>query len=51
MLTGDLCFADLAAAFLERVLLKKIDPTTSKGMAQLAKSLNGVDGSGGIGLY
>jgi hypothetical protein len=51
ILTGDVCTVDLATVFLNRVLLKKIDPTTSKGMAQLAKSLNGVDGSGGVGLY
>jgi hypothetical protein len=51
MLTGDVCFADLATLFLDRVLLKKIDPGTSAGMARLAKSLNGVAGSGGVGLY
>jgi hypothetical protein len=51
ILTGDVCYADLATAFLQRVLLKKMDPSTSTGMAKLAKSLNGVDGSGGVGLY
>jgi hypothetical protein len=51
ILTGDVCSADLATAFLQRVLLKKMDLNTSKGMAKLAKSLNGVDGSGGVGFY
>jgi hypothetical protein len=51
ILTADVCFADLATAFLKLVLVKKIDPTTSKGMATLASKLNGVDGSGGVGLF
>jgi hypothetical protein len=51
ILTGEVCSADLATAFLTLVLVKKIDPTTSKGMAKLAKKLNGVSGSGLVGLY
>jgi hypothetical protein len=51
ILTSDLCYADLATVFLKRVLLDKIDPTTSAGMAKLTKALNGMDGSGGVGLY
>jgi hypothetical protein len=51
ILTGEVCTADLATAFLKLVLIKKIDPTTRKGMAKLAKKLNGVIGSGLVGLY
>ena len=51
ILTGEVCTADLATAFLELVLVKKIDPTTPKGMATVAKKLNGVSGSGLVGLF
>lgn len=51
IMTGDLCSADLATAFLRLVLIKKLDPTTSRGMVKIAKLLNGVRGSGGVGLY
>lgn len=51
ILTAEVCQADLATAFLRLVLVKKIDPTTAKGMATIAKKLNGVDLSGGVKLY
>lgn len=51
MLTGMVCTADLASVFLDLVLIKKLDPTSSKGMLELAKRLNGVSGSGIVGLY
>lgn len=51
ILTGDVCSVDLATVFLELVLIKKIDPTTNRGMGKLAKRLNGVSGSGLVGLY
>jgi len=51
ILTGDVCTVDLATIFLRLVLVKKIDPSTPKGMAKIAKLLNGVDGSGGVGLF
>jgi hypothetical protein len=51
ILTGEVCYADLATAFLKLILVTKVDPTTAKGMAKLAKSLNGESGSGGVGLF
>lgn len=51
IMTSDVCSADLATEFLGLVLLKKLDPTTPKGMANIAKLLNGVSGSGGVGFY
>jgi len=51
ILTGDVCYIDMATNFLELVLIKKLDPTTSSGMAKITKALNGERGSGGVGLY
>jgi hypothetical protein len=51
ILTSQVCTVDLATAFLKLVLINKIDPTTNKGMAKLAKKLNGESGSGLVGLY
>jgi len=51
MLTGEVCYVNLATPFLQLVLVRKIDPTTEKGMKVIASKLNGVDRSGGVGLY
>jgi hypothetical protein len=51
LLTGDLCATYHATNFLTQVLVKGIDPMTPKGEKTLVKALNGVSGSGRVGVF
>jgi hypothetical protein len=51
LLTGEVCTTSHGTTFLKQVLLKRLDPTSVRGMKQIVMALNGERQSGNVKVY
>jgi hypothetical protein len=51
LLTGEVCATTHATKFLEQVLLKKLNPTVTRDLKKIVKTLNGEAAAGNVGVY